>query len=283
MVERLLVTGAAGFTGVHLLAAARAAGLAAHALQADLTDTPALAAEVQQVAPQAVVHLAAISAVTHSDELAFYRVNVLGTAALLQALAALPEPPRVLLASSANVYGNAEHSPVTEQAPPQPVNHYAISKLAMEHVAAMFSGRLHIVTARPFNYTGRGQDERFVVPKLVAHFAQRLPAVALGNLHVRREFNDVRMVVEAYLRLLATATPAGIYNVCMGQTHSLQDVIDCLQRLTGHHLQVQVNPAFVRANEIDALYGSASRLVSAIGPLPSFKLSDTLQWMLDNA
>lgn len=281
---RLLLTGAEGFTGRHFALAAREAGYAVHALRADLTDATALAQEIVAVAPTHVVHLAAISAVTHADELAFYRVNVLGTDYLLKALSALPEPPRkVLLASSANVYGNTDQSPITEQQPPAPVNHYAISKLAMEHVARMHAARLPIVLVRPFNYTGVGHDERFVLPKLVNHFARLAPHIELGNLDVEREFNDVRMVTKAYLRLLEHGPGGETYNVCTGQPVALQTAIQMLITLTGHSPVITVNPAFVRANEIQRLCGSPGKLVGAIGPLPHYTLKDTLTWMLDAA
>lgn len=278
---RLLLTGAQGFTGRHFTHAAEAAGHDVRALRADLTDVATLAQEVQEHAPTHVVHLAAISVVTHADELAFYRVNVLGTDHLLKALAALPQAPlRVLLASSANVYGNAVQSPITEQQPPVPVNHYAISKLAMENVARMHEAKLPIVLVRPFNYTGVGHDERFVLPKLVSHFARRAPHIELGNLDVEREFNDVRMVVQAYLRLLEHGAPGETYNVCTGQPVALRAAIQMLVALTGHTPAISVNPAFVRANEIQRLCGSPEKLVRAIGRLPYYTLQDTLAWML---
>lgn len=281
---RLLLTGAEGFTGRHFALAAREAGYEVHALRADLTDAATLAQEVAAVAPTHVVHLAAISVVTHADELAFYRVNVLGTDHLLKALAALPQPPRkVLLASSANVYGNTEQSPITEQQPPAPVNHYAISKLAMEHVARMHADRLPVVLMRPFNYTGVGHDERFVLPKLVSHFVRGAADIELGNLNVEREFNDVRMVTQAYLRLLEHAPAGETYNVCSGQPVALQTAIQMLVALTGHSPAITVNPAFVRANEIQRLCGSPEKLVGAIGPLPHYTLKDTLTWMLGAA
>ena len=111
--SKLLLTGARGFTGQHFTKAAQQAGYEVHPLSADLTDATAVAAETAVAAPDFVVHLAAISAVTHADEQAFYRVNLFGTLNLLKALAALPQAPkRVLLASSANVYGNVDTSPI---------------------------------------------------------------------------------------------------------------------------------------------------------------------------
>jgi nucleoside-diphosphate-sugar epimerase len=279
---KLLLTGAEGFTGRHFAAGARACGHEVVALQENLGDADALKAEVAQVAPEAVVHLAAISFVGHADTSAFYNVNVIGTLNLLDALAALAQPPRrVLLASSANVYGNREQSPITEAQPPAPVNHYAMSKLAMEHMARTYLDRLPLFFVRPFNYTGPGQAASFVIPKLVAHFARRAEAVELGNLDVEREFNDVRFVCEAYLQLLHKATPGEVYNICTGQPVTLKEVLALLSQITGHQLQVKVNPAFVRANEIHRLCGSPAKLDAAIGAIASPTLADTLRWMLD--
>jgi nucleoside-diphosphate-sugar epimerase len=281
---RLLVTGADGFTGRHFVAAARTCGHDVLALQTNLNDKVALQAEVVQAAPQAVVHLAAISFVGHADASAFYNVNVIGTLNLLDALTALPQVPRsVLLASSANVYGNCEQSPITELQLAAPVNHYAMSKLAMEHMARTYADRLPLFFVRPFNYTGPGQDLSFVIPKLVAHFARRAEVVELGNLDVEREFNDVRFVCEAYLQLLDKATPGEVYNICTGQPVTLRAVLALLTDITGHQLQVKVNPAFVRQNEIHRLCGSPAKLVGAVGEIASPPLADTLRWMLREA
>lgn len=281
---KILLTGAAGFTGLFFNSVAKAAGHHVVALQSDLTDKAALAAEVFQSAPDAVVHLAAISFVGHADEASFYNVNVLGTLNLLAALAYLPVPPtKVLLSSSANVYGNCNASPITETQAPAPVNHYATSKLAMEHMALTFADRLPLVITRPFNYTGPGQAPQFLIPKLISHFVRRANHIELGNLHVEREFNDVRMVCAAYLGLLAHGEPGQVYNVCSGEPHTLQHVIATLQAITGHAMAVDVNPAFVRANEVHRLCGSPAKLHAAVGPLGQWALEDTLRWMLQSA
>lgn len=278
---KILLSGSAGFTGQHFAACAQAAGHAVLPLQTDLTDQAAVTAEVMQAAPDAVVHLAAISFVGHADDSDFYRVNVIGTMNLLAALAALPRPPaKVLLASSANIYGNCDASPITEDQPPAPVNHYAASKLAMEHMARTWSARLPIVITRPFNYTGAGQGGQFLIPKLVGHFARKAPCIELGNLHVEREFNDVRMVCNTYMALLSHGQAGQAYNVCTGQTYTLQNVLDRLTAITGHTLDVQVNPAFVRANEVHRLCGNPAKLQACVGPQSPIALNDTLRAML---
>ena len=284
---KILLTGAAGFTGRHFAQFARAAGHEVVPLLADLTDQETLLQQVLEAAPDSVVHLAAITFVGHADVNEFYAVNVIGTMNLLDALATLPQrPSQVLLASSANVYGNCAASPIDESQPPAPVNHYAMSKLAMEHMARTYAERLPLVLTRPFNYTGPGQSVNFVIPKLVDHFARRATSVALGNLHVEREFNDVQMVSGAYLQLLRHGEPGETYNVCSGQTYTLQYIVDTLSRITGHQILVETNPALVRANEVHQLCGNPAKLQALLAKhdcmLNHLPLTDILQRILNS-
>jgi GDP-6-deoxy-D-talose 4-dehydrogenase len=285
---KILLTGADSFTGRPFAKLAGASGHEVVPLRANLLDRGSVQSEVLTIEPNAVVHLAAISFVGHADDNAFYAVNVVGTMNLLGALTQLPRAPdRVLLASSANIYGNCEQSPISESQPPAPVNHYAASKLAMEHLSRTYLDRLPIVISRPFNYTGPGQALTFIIPKLVDHFARQAPSVALGNLDVEREFNDVQMVCGAYLLLLQHGVPGKAYNVCSGQPYALRDVIDTLMNITGHQIQVEVNPAFVRANEVHRLCGDPTKLqtlMAACDVTPiSPPLKETLQRMLSAA
>ena len=281
---RMLITGADGFTGVHFVKQARDAGYDVFAFNADLTNPQAVQAQVDAAAPDVVVHLAGISFVGHDKPSAFYDVNVIGTLNLLDALLKLPrKPKRVLLASSANVYGNCEQSPISEMQAPAPLNNYAMSKLAMEHLAMTYADRLPLFFVRPFNYTGPGQVESFVIPKIVSHFKRRVTTMELGNLTVEREYNDVRMVLDAYLKLLEKAAVGEIYNICSGKTYTLHQVINTLVELTGYQIDVVVNPAFVRANELHRLCGDASKLHKTIGTHDPIVLQNTLRWMLESS
>lgn len=282
---KIFLTGAEGFTGRYFTERATAAGHEVVPMQANLTNREKLEREVLSVEPEVVVHLAAISFVGHMDNSAFYAVNVVGTTNLLEALVRLPSAPhRVLLASSANIYGNSEQSPLTETQLPAPINHYAMSKLAMECMARTFAERLNLVIARPFNYTGRGQDINFVIPKLAKHFAERADSISLGNLDVEREFNDVQLVCDAYLCLMEYGRPGEAYNVCSGQPHTLREVIACFEKVTGHRMNVEINPAFVRKNEVHRLCGSPDKLNALLRDcgvhLTPPTLQDTLARML---
>lgn len=287
----VLLTGARGFTGVYLRAELEAAGYTVvggivgagagpHEVTLDITSLDNCRRVMEKVRPDYLVHLAAISFVQHADAEAFYRVNVIGTLNLLQAIADARLALRsVVVASSANVYGNAAAEEIVESQPPQPLNHYGVSKLAMEHMVHTWADRIPIVVTRPFNYTGVGQEPHFLVPKIVSHFAQQAPEIELGNLDVAREFSDVRMVALAYRRLLEVAPAGETFNICSGVAYSLAQVLAMMSEIAGYSIRVKVNPAFTRYNEVKRLVGSTRKLNSAIGPIRAFPLHETLAWM----
>ena len=296
--RRVLLTGIHGFTGRYLAQTLRASGHSVFGIvqgdasgpgeiQADLLDLDAISRAVEQVQPEWVVHLAAIAFVAHNDANAMYRTNVVGTRNLLQALANASVAPRaVLLASSANIYGNTLVHPITEQVPAAPANDYAVSKLAMEYMARLWFDRLPITLVRPFNYTGVGQSENFLLPKIVNHYRRKAKVIELGNLDVARDFSDVRHVVQVYQRLLELALAGETLNICSGQAYSLAQVLDLMSDIAGYALDVKVNPAFVRANEVKSLVGSNARLLEKMGQLPAASeanfqpsLQETLRWM----
>lgn len=278
---RLLLTGAGGFTGLHLAKAARDVGYTMIELQGDICNKANVAEQIAQANPTHVIHLAGLSQVTGQDELDYYRTNLLGSLHVLSGLAGLQRlPQKVILASSANVYGNNPHSPIRESEPPSPISHYAMSKLAMEYLSKPFLDRLPIVITRPFNYTGVGHAEHFVIPKIISHFKQKAKIIELGNLDVFREYNDVRDVCQMYLRLLQKGIPGETYNLATGRVYALRDVINMLEKLSTHQLEVKVNSTFVRANEINRLCGDPTHLNKTIGIWQYRSLSDTLDWML---
>ncbi len=279
---KILVSGFRGFTGRYLGAELQAHGHTVTGLKANLLDVPALNAEIQELCPDAVVHLAGIAFVGHDDANAFYQVNLIGSRNLLEVLSKCnPVPKSVLLASSSNIYGNASVEVITEDTPAHPANDYAVSKLAMEYVARLYASRLPIIIVRPFNYTGVGQSEKFLLPKIVNHFKYKMPVIELGNLDVARDFSDVRVVVDCYRRLLECPAAIGqTFNVCSGRAVSLLQVLDVMRSMTGHEIEVRVNPALVRQNEVRIMRGSRARLESVIGSVNDIPLDQTLQWML---
>jgi GDP-6-deoxy-D-talose 4-dehydrogenase len=296
---RAFITGADGFTGRYLANALKQRGYHVTGLfrqrpeanastdfldsvcVADLLDDTGLQAVIEKSAPTVVAHLAAISSVDHSDVREMYEINIVGSRKLLAKIAEFaPQVRCVLLASSANIYGNAAVELIDESTPPAPANDYGVSKLAMEFLAKTWFDKLPITIARPFNYTGVGQSERFVIPKIVAHFARRESKIELGNINVFRDYSDVRDVADSYAELLHVPHPGKTFNVASGVATSLNEIISALTRFSGHTIDVHVNPKFVRANEIVSLRGNEA-LLRATKPIQTKKrLDETLEWML---
>lgn len=296
--ERVLVTGAAGFTGKHFGLRLANERFELHGLinedghvslpgyaelhRGDLTAIESISEVVHTVRPDKIVHLAAIANVAHDDIGELYRVNVVGTRNLLDAVLRCGfNPTAILLASSANIYGNAGEGMLDESVTARPVNDYGVSKASMELVASIYAGELPIIISRPFNYTGRSQSLHFLVPKIVAHAKQRRRSIQLGNLDVSRDFSDVRTVVDAYSRLILTERALGkTVNVCSGRSISLREIIAAVERLSGHHMDVEISSALSRGNEVQRLWGSKALIESVIGPLADIQFDETLRWML---
>ena len=269
---RTLVTGAAGFTGRYLTSLLARRGHEVHGViyhepdeavidaaalhSADLADRDAILRVVEQVRPDHVVHLAAIAFVGHDDIGEMYR---------------------------ANVYGNTRSGVLDEAMLPAPANDYGVSKAAAEYVGRLYAEKLPLITVRPFNYTGRGQDENFLIPKIIAHARRRAPVIELGNLDVARDFSDVRTVVDAYARLLdSPAAIGGTFNICSGLAVRLDEILELVASLSSHRPEVRINPALVRADEVKTLSGSSAKLEAVIGELKGIGLADTLRWMLED-
>lgn len=296
--SKVLVTGVDGFTGVHLIRTLLDQGCEVHGLirsranpsldpsvivhRGDLQADAELVDLVRQIRPDKVVHLAAISFVGHGNIDEIYQTNLLGTRHLLEAIRESEElPSAILLASSANIYGNSHSGIIGEQTSPDPVNDYAVSKLAMEQMAKLYRNQLPIIVARPFNYTGVGQSINFLIPKIVSHVRRRAKYIELGNVDIERDWSDVRLVTDAYFRLIHNeAAIGGTFNICSGHARSLRDILDLTCRIVRHEMEVHVNQQFVRSNEVRSLCGSNAALISMIGPLKALSIEETLRWML---
>lgn len=277
---RIGITGAAGFTGAYVVSALVDAGHDVVSIEADLRDAVAVDREVAAVLPDAVIHLAGSAFVAASDLDQFYAVNQLGSFHLLQALALHRPGCRVLLASSAQVYGDAASGQVGEDHATRPGNHYALSKLAMEIGARFWEDRLSLIVARPFNYTGRDQQDRYLIPKIARHFRERQQVIELGNIDVERDFGDVRAVARAYVGLIQSADGQSVVNIATGRPHSVRDVIAIAERLTGHRMEIRVNPDFVRQNDVPSLVGCNRRLRALLPEWQPIPFEDTMAWML---
>lgn len=290
-----LITGLRSFTGRYLVAELQASGYCVHGTvygretcgeresSLDLCDRDHVRELIAKVRPDVVVHLAAISFVAHGDAAEIYRTNIVGTRNLLEALVDCgQEPTAVLLASSANIYGQTTIDPIVESTPPNPLNDYAVSKLAMEQMARLWMDKLPVTIVRPFNYTGVGQSSKFLLPKIIDHYRRGKKEIELGNLDVARDFSDVRMVAKAYAKLIELAPAGEVFNICSAQAHTLQQILAVMAEIAGYEIRVKVNPAFVRENEVKSLRGSNVKLTEAIGSMDVVPLRETLRWMYED-
>jgi GDP-6-deoxy-D-talose 4-dehydrogenase len=290
---RVLITGANGFTGRYLcdllarsgctvfgvgLGRAEGVGLA-QCLEADLQDTTALTNWLKHSQPSHVIHLAALSH-TVGEPLPYYSVNVIGTESLLQAIESSGIPiPRVLIASSASVYGNPGRISTSEDHPLRPLSHYGVSKAAMEMLASKWCTRLPILFVRPFNYTGAGQSERFVYAKIVGSHRRKERHIRLGNLDIARDLSDIEFVGNAYFGLLMSDVHSRAVNICSGRAISLRSVFDMMAEIAGYEIEIEVDSDLVRSDDIEYLCGDANLLNQYVPGLKPVSAPTILQRM----
>jgi GDP-4-dehydro-6-deoxy-D-mannose reductase len=282
-----LVTGGTGFAGSHLVSLLRDGGqqpAAPGRAELDLLDAEAVRAYVEELRPGAVFHLAARASVGRSwaDPGETLTANLGMTLGVLEAVrAAAPEAP-ILLVGSGEIYGAPERLPVAEDAPLRPQNPYAVSKAACDLLGGQYADAhgLQVVRTRSFNHAGPGQSDEYVVGTLTRQVAQAELAgrdeavLRLGNLEAARDFTDVRDVVRAYA--MAVDLPAGAYNVCSGRSVTIRQLVEALGGVASVEVRVEVDPERVRAHEVPAVRGSASRLQDATAWRPEIPLERTL-------
>ena len=289
--KKVFITGISGFTGIYLSKHFHALGYEVYGLTnkkedespsifiCNLLEKEKLAGIMNKIQPAIVIHLAAISFVGHPNSIEMYSVNVLGTQNLLDAIKneCSKSIQKIILASSATVYGNQAETELSETLCPSPSNHYGISKLAMEQVAKMYYGNFPIIVTRPFNYTAPEQDINFVIPKITAAFKNKAPFVELGNTEVYREYNSIDFICNCYYKLAISKYSSEVVNLCSGKTHSLNEIIAICSELSDHQLEVRINPTFVRKNEIYTLSGNPKKLNSMIELNTNYSIKETLK------
>jgi GDP-4-dehydro-6-deoxy-D-mannose reductase len=304
MSSEILVTGAAGFAGSHLIDLLSASGARivawhrpggtpprAHAgtrwEAVDLLDRDQVDAAVARLSPSAVYHCAGeahVGRAWDSTESTF-AINVRGTHHLLEALERAGTPVRVLVPSSALVYGSANDA-LNEEHALKPGSPYALSKLAQEMLAVKQHGPLAVTIARAFNHFGPRQDPHFVA----SSFARRIadielgrwaPEISVGNLDARRDLTDVRDTVRAYRLILERGQPGRPYNICSGRAISIRELLDRLIARARVPVDVKVDPARYRQNDTPLLLGSPDRLRDELGWTPTIPLEQTLDDLLE--
>jgi len=304
-VSRILVTGIEGFVGAHLARSLADEGhavlglhwaqprepLPAELHQGNVCDFELTRSLLEQTRPDAIIHLAGLSSVAASETqtLATYDVNALGTLKLLEAVRQLELSSRVLLISSADVYGRSNVGrPLTENDPPLPLSPYALSKL-MTGEAGRFFHRTYgmdVVVLRPFSHTGPGQAPSFVFPKVACAIAEvergrREPTIEMGNLEVRRDYTDVRDVARAYCLALRHCAAGESYNVTSGRPIILREGVEYLAGLARTPVTIKSSPARFRPHDIPVLTGDPTRFCRTTGWQPAIPFEQTLLDLLE--
>ncbi|AGQ30297.1 GDP-mannose 4,6-dehydratase [Serratia liquefaciens] len=292
---KVLVTGGNGFTGKYVVSAFEAAGYqvlvggrsspsSKKEVIFDILDKGCLRETLSLHKPDGVIHLAGSAFVGEGDSSVFYRNNTIGTINLLEAVKESGiDVNKIIISSSANIYGNPATSVINENVEPMPVNHYSSSKLAMENMVKGWFSEFPIIITRPFNYTGVGQNVEFLVPKIVSHFKRNCDIIELGNIDVQRDFSDVSEIAICYLKLFDSKHSSTTVNLCSGVSTSLDKIIKEMTDISGRKIEVKVNPDFVRNNEIKILCGDNSRLKNMINFAPSGELRSTLENMFNSS
>jgi UDP-glucose 4-epimerase len=297
----VLVTGGAGFIGSHLVDRLCAAGervavvddlsrgrrqwihQKAELHEADIRDTAALRSAIEAVAPEVVVHLAAmhfIPAVEGAPELA-HDVNVNGTRSLLDALRN-NAPQLLLLASTAAVYPD-RLGPIPETCPPAPIDVYGETKLAAEQLVGDFARQVgtRCGIARVFNVIGPRETNLHVVPELVGQLRSGSRTVRLGDLRPRRDYTDVRDVAAAFQALVDhVGQEAGVANIGSGRSWSVGDLVEECERILGHRVDVETEQARVRTHDRAELVADSRLLQEVTGWRPLWPLPETLADLL---
>lgn len=293
MTMKILITGINGFVGRFLSRELSASGHEVwgidtrsdsnNIINADITDEMTLAAVVRDISPDYVFHLAAVADVDREDTSLIYDINFSGTLNLLRACTALIRQPSFVFISSAQVYGNVpeEQLPIDESFPLNPVNHYGASKAAGEMIVKAHAAEfdMNFVIFRPFNHTGPGQSDRFVVPKIVNAFKNRVGSIELGNIYTIRDFTDVRDVVKAYTGIIEHFQNGEIYNIASGKGVCIADVIEMMEGISGRKIYLDKKEYLIRKSEIRSVIGSAKKLREATGWNVNIDIIETLKAM----
>jgi GDP-4-dehydro-6-deoxy-D-mannose reductase len=289
---RALVTGGYGFVGSWLRAHLEEVGddVVAPGPELDVTDGTTVRHALESARPDAVYHLAGLAHVGRSWEepVEFFETNAVGTLRVLDAARRREPVPRVLVVSSAEVYGSVREDelPICEELSFRPTSPYAASKAAAEMlgIQAHLGWGVPVIRARPFNHVGPGQSPTFAVPALAGRILEAHRSggglLRTGNLSPRRDFTDVRDVVRAYRLLVERGDPGLAYNVCSGRDVTIEDVVSQLMAILGADLEVRTDPELMRPVDTPALRGDPSRLRAATGWAPVISLEESLRDVL---
>jgi GDP-4-dehydro-6-deoxy-D-mannose reductase len=291
MRRAIVITGATGFVGTHLTNRLRREATSPpiegwSRQNVDLMNPALVGAAIERIRPSEIYHLAGASHLGDSwtRPTEPLETHVRGTHHLLEAVRRYVPDCRVVVVSSGMVYkAHAEADGlIDEDAPIGPASPYALSKVAEEQVAfhAAIHDGLQVIVARPFNHTGPGQSPRFAPPDFARQIAEiergATPIMSIGNLETRRDFTDVRDVVNAYVAMMARGVVGRAYNVCSGVATPVREILDELLSMSRVAVRLETDATRLRPHDIPYMAGSAARLTADTGWVPQISLRQTL-------
>lgn len=301
--KRVLVTGATGFAGKHLVDALRhkyhVIGTGHYETplhksarvtyeQLDIRSSKSILRLLNQHSPDLIVHLAAHTTGWFDEPQAVYETNLVGTVNLYEAVAKLRDStgysPKLLYVGSSEAYGTSSGAgPITEGMPFLPTNSYGASKASADIASYAYtkSKKLNIVIARPFTHTGPGQRKGFFVPDMLSQVVAAEKdgghELEVGNTDATRDYLDVRDVVRAYMLLLEAETnPGDAYNVCSGKGIRIKDLLDLIVSQSTSPLSIVQDQARMRPSDVPVFIGDNSKLCSLTGWQPHFDIAQTI-------
>lgn len=310
---RVLITGLTGFAGSHLAEfLLQKPGIEIHGIErwrsktdnidhikdrlimheCDLRDASSVSKVIDAVRPERIFHLAAQSFVPTSWKAPAETLmtNIVGQLNLFEAVRQIGINPRIQIAGSSEEYGlvAADELPITEDSPLRPLSPYGVSKVGQDLLAYQYhhSYQLHVIRTRGFNHTGPRRGDVFVESNFALQIAKierglQEPVVRVGNLQAKRDYTDVRDMVRAYWLSLEKGAPGDVYNICSGETHSIQSILDALLAMSAVKVKVEPDPARMRPSDVLLLHGDSSKFQKQTGWRPEIPLETTLRDLLN--
>lgn len=311
--QRVLVTGATGFVGSHLIDylltmddveiygvkrwRSRTENIKhlpkkVAIIECDLRDQACVTRVIESVRPDKIFHLAAQSYVPASwiAPQETLTTNILCNLHIFEAVRQIGIKPRIQVAGSSEEYGlvQVDELPIKETNPLRPLSPYAVSKVAQDLLGYQYfmSYRMDIVRTRGFNHTGPRRGEVFVTSNMAKQFAEieakkREPIIYVGNLDAKRDFTDVRDMVRAYWLALEKGKAGEVYNICTGVAYSIREVLDMLLDMAKVKIEVKVDPERLRPSDVPVLVGDNKKFVDTTGWKPTIPFKQTLKDILD--
>lgn len=311
MQKKALVTGISGFAGSFLAEALLKNNYTVHGThlssntsniehikhevmlhKVDLMSKEETAKCIQEIKPDYIFHLAALTSPAQSfkEPEKVLTGNITGQMNIFEAVRTQDLDPRILITSSAEVYGMVGPSdlPVDENVSLRPGSPYAVSKIAQDFLGLQYhlSYGMKVVRVRPFNHVGPRQAPQFVVASFASQIAdiekgKQKPVLTVGNLDAKRDFTDVRDMVRAYIEILEKGEPGEVYNIGSGKSHRIKDILDMLISLSSVEIEVELDPGKLRPSDVPDIYSNNGKIEGVTLWRPEIKLEDTLKDTLD--